>query len=95
MILWAPVAAVLAKDHFVIVPDRRGMGLSSHPEGGYDKKTQARDIAAVMDKLRIEKVTHDIGKSEIIVLIYVISYIIMLITFPAYATGSKNKNGLF
>jgi len=48
-----------------------------------------------MDKLRIEKVTHDIGKSEIIVLIYVISYIIMLITFPAYATGSKNKNGLF
>jgi len=34
MILWAPVAAVLAKDHFVIVPDRRGMGLSSHPEGG-------------------------------------------------------------
>ena len=95
MILWAPVAAVLAKDHLVIVPDRRGMGLSSHPEGGYDKKTQARDIAAVMDKLRIEKVTHDIGKSEIIVLIYVISYPIMLITFPAYATGSKNKNGLF
>jgi len=72
-----------------------GHGTPSHPEGGYDKKTQARDIAAVMDKLRIEKVTHDIGKSEIIVLIYVISYIIMLITFPAYATGSKNKNGLF
>ena len=62
--MWAPVASVLAKDHVVIVPDLRGMGLSSHPEGGYDKKTQARDIAAVMDKLKIEKaafVTHDIG----------------------------------
>ena len=62
--MWAPVAAALAGDHTVIVPDLRGMGLSSHPEGGYDKKTQARDIAAVMDALKVEKadlVTHDIG----------------------------------
>jgi pimeloyl-ACP methyl ester carboxylesterase len=62
--MWAPVAAVLAKDHRVVVPDLRGMGLSSHPESGYDKKTQAHDIAAVMDKLKIDKaafVTHDIG----------------------------------
>jgi len=62
--MWAPVAAVLAKNHRVIVPDLRGMGLSSHPENGYDKKAQAHDIAAVMDKLKIEKaafVTHDIG----------------------------------
>jgi pimeloyl-ACP methyl ester carboxylesterase len=62
--MWAPVAAVLAKDRRVVVPDLRGMGLSSHPERGYDKKTQARDIATVMDKLKIEKaafVTHDIG----------------------------------
>jgi len=62
--MWAPVAAVLVRDHTVIVPDLRGMGLSSHPEGGYDKKTQARDIAGVMDKLKVEKadlVTHDIG----------------------------------
>jgi cephalosporin-C deacetylase-like acetyl esterase len=53
--MWAPVAAVLAKNHTVLVPDLRGMGLSSHPEGGYDKKTQARDIAQVMDKLNIDK----------------------------------------
>ena len=32
MILWAPVAAVLAKDHLVIVPDRRGMGLPLIPK---------------------------------------------------------------
>ena len=62
--MWAPVAAALASDHTVIVPDLRGMGFSSHPEGGYDKKIQARDIAQVMDALKVEKadlVTHDIG----------------------------------
>ena len=62
--MWAPVAAALAKDHSVVVPDLRGMGLSSHPETGYDKKTQARDIAQVLDCLKIDKaalVTHDIG----------------------------------
>ena len=48
--MWAPAAAVLAKNHRVIVPDLRGMGLSSRPENGYDKKTQAHDVAAVMDK---------------------------------------------
>ena len=62
--MWAPVAAILVQNHTVIVPDLRGMGLSSHPEGGYDKKTQARDIVQVMDKLKIGQaalVTHDIG----------------------------------
>src|SRR4249920_549895 len=62
--MWAPLAAKLAKDHTVIVPDLRGMGLSSHPEGGYDKKTQAGDVASVLDQLDIRKadlVTHDIG----------------------------------
>jgi pimeloyl-ACP methyl ester carboxylesterase len=62
--MWAPLAAVLAQDHTVIVPDLRGIGLSSHPEGGYDKKTQAGDIARLLDNLKIKKtdlVTHDIG----------------------------------
>src|SRR5467141_2896506 len=62
--MWAPMAAELARDHRVVVPDLRGMGLSSHPAGGYDKKTQAGDIAAVLDTLKIDKVdlvTHDIG----------------------------------
>jgi len=62
--MWAPVAAVLVEDHTVVVPDLRGMGLSSHPQDGYDKKTQAHDIAQVMDKLKIDQaalVTHDIG----------------------------------
>jgi len=62
--MWEPLAGAMMKDHTVIVPDLRGMGLSSHPAAGYDKKTEARDIAAVMDKLNVQKadlVTHDIG----------------------------------
>src|ERR1700734_3924989 len=35
--MWAPLAAVLVKDHTVIVPDLRGMGLSAHPDTGYTK----------------------------------------------------------
>ena len=35
--MWAPLAAELARDHTVVVPDLRGMGLSSRPEGGYDR----------------------------------------------------------
>ena len=62
--MWAPLAAALMHDHTVIVPDLRGMGLSSHPAGGYDKKTQGEDIAGLLDALHIDKVelvTHDIG----------------------------------
>jgi pimeloyl-ACP methyl ester carboxylesterase len=62
--MWAPLAATLAKDHTVIVPDLRGMGLSAHPDTGYAKKNQGVDIAGVLDYLKIEKadlVTHDIG----------------------------------
>jgi pimeloyl-ACP methyl ester carboxylesterase len=62
--MWAPLAGKLAHDHTVVVPDLRGMGLSSHPAGGYDKKTQAGDVAGVLDALKIDQVelvTHDIG----------------------------------
>ena len=62
--MWAPMAADLARDHTVIVPDLRGLGLSAKPKGGFDKKTQAGDIAGVLDALNItsaDLVTHDIG----------------------------------
>ena len=63
--MWSPLAARLVKDHTVVVPDLRGMGLSSHPEMGYDKKSEARDVAAVLHSLGVDGpvalVTHDIG----------------------------------
>ena len=62
--MWAPLARRLLERHTVIVPDLRGMGLSSHPEGGYTKVAQARDLAGILDRLHITSValvTHDIG----------------------------------
>ena len=62
--MWVPLAKDLARDHMVVVPDLRGMGLSAKPAGGYDKKTQAGDVAGILDALKIGRaalVTHDIG----------------------------------
>src|SRR5271154_6819147 len=61
---WGPLALDLMKDHTVVVPDLRGIGRSSKPEGGYDKKTQAKDIRAVVTALGFDStfvVAHDIG----------------------------------
>jgi pimeloyl-ACP methyl ester carboxylesterase len=61
---WAPLAAELVKTYTVIVPDLRGIGRSSRPAGGYDKKTQAADIRAVVTTLGFDRtfvVSHDIG----------------------------------
>jgi len=43
--MWVPLAVDLARDHTVVVPDLRGLGHSSKPSGGFDKKTQAGDVA--------------------------------------------------
>jgi pimeloyl-ACP methyl ester carboxylesterase len=62
--MWAPLAADLARDHTVLVPDLRGLGLSAKPPGGFDKKTQALDVAGVLAEFKIDRadlVTHDIG----------------------------------
>jgi pimeloyl-ACP methyl ester carboxylesterase len=61
---WAPLAAALATNYTVVVPDLRGIGRSSRPAAGYDKKTQAADIRAVVMALghdHTSVVSHDIG----------------------------------
>lgn len=62
--MWRPLMPELAATHVVIAPDLRGAGQSSKPEGGYDKKTLAQDIHALVQKLGYPKVRivgHDIG----------------------------------
>ena len=61
---WGSLAADLMKDHTVVVPDLRRIGKSSKPEAGYDKKTQAKDMRAVVTALGHDNtfvVAHDIG----------------------------------
>jgi pimeloyl-ACP methyl ester carboxylesterase len=62
--MWAAAAKDLIKDHTVVVPDLRGIGSSSYPAHGYEKKKQAEDMVRVLDALKVERadlVTHDIG----------------------------------
>ena len=62
--MWRPLIAELAKTRAVIAPDLRGAGESGKPENGYDKKTLAQDVHALVEALGHERVTlvgHDIG----------------------------------
>jgi pimeloyl-ACP methyl ester carboxylesterase len=63
--MWGPLAAALMTSRTVVVPDLRGLGLSSKSAEGYDKASQARnDIRVVLEKLGIGRaaiVAHDIG----------------------------------
>ncbi len=62
--MWAPLAAELAKNHTVIVPDLRGMGLSAPAAAGTPRRIRPLDIAGVMDALKVQQadlITHDIG----------------------------------
>jgi len=61
---WAKMMPLMSPGYDVIAVDLRGVGLSDKPEGGYDKKTSAQDIKALMDELGIAEaniVGHDIG----------------------------------
>jgi pimeloyl-ACP methyl ester carboxylesterase len=61
---FAQVAAQLGKRYRLIVPDLRGAGLSERSPSGYEKKTLATDVRALLDQLKIDRahvIGHDIG----------------------------------
>lgn len=62
---WRHIIPALAERHTVIAPDLRGLGDSSRPEIGYDKKTVANDVWQLVNgKLGHERflvVGHDWG----------------------------------
>lgn len=49
------LAEQLALDREVLVPDLRGRGESDQPDGGYDPATIADDVAALIERLGIER----------------------------------------
>lgn len=61
---WRHQIPVLAANHRVIAPDLRGYGETEKPATGYDKRSMAQDIVALLDTLGIDKVAlvgHDRG----------------------------------
>jgi len=62
--MWLPLIPKIDDGRPVIAPDLRGIGGSSRPDSGYDKKTAAQDIHALAQSLGYKKVIvvgHDIG----------------------------------
>jgi pimeloyl-ACP methyl ester carboxylesterase len=62
--MWRPLMGKLAKSRTIIAPDLRGIGQSSKVDGGYDKKTMAQDVHALVTSLgyrSVQVVGHDIG----------------------------------
>jgi len=60
------IMPALAEHYTVIVVDLRGMGASSKPADGYDKKTMAADIHELVKSLGYDKASiagHDIGSA--------------------------------
>jgi pimeloyl-ACP methyl ester carboxylesterase len=61
---WRKQIGFLADSFTVVAPDLRGYGATDTPTSGYDKRTMARDLVALMDHLgheRIALVGHDRG----------------------------------
>ena len=61
---WRKQIPALSQHFRLIVPDLRGYGETDKPPSGYDKRTMAADIRALMDVLGIERaslVGHDRG----------------------------------
>ena len=62
--MWIRLFDEFGRDYTIIAPDMRGLGESSRPESGYDKKTIASDIHELMNTLGYQKINlvgHDIG----------------------------------
>ena len=64
--MWAPLAARLAKNYTVIVPDLPGLGESrpESPSASYDMASVARSVHALMAQLKVRReavIGHDIG----------------------------------
>jgi pimeloyl-ACP methyl ester carboxylesterase len=47
---WRYIIPILAKKYKVIAPDLRGLGDSTRPIGGYDKKTMGNDVWMLLSK---------------------------------------------
>jgi pimeloyl-ACP methyl ester carboxylesterase len=61
---WRRIIPALAQHYTVIAPDLRGLGDSSRPHTGYDKRTIANDVYQLVRSLGFEKILlvgHDWG----------------------------------
>ena len=80
--MWVPLFDEFGKDFTIIAPDMRGLGDSSRPAAGYDKKTLAVDIHELVKSLGYQK-------------IYLVGHDIGLMVAYAYAAQYPNESAMF
>ncbi len=59
---WGALVARFARDHFVVLPDQRGTGKTTHTEDGYELPQLATDMASLLRHLDLGP-AHVIGSS--------------------------------
>lgn len=95
---WREVMPRLAKTYRVIAPDLRGTGLSERTQDGYDKKTIAEDMSALMQFVGIGNaciVGHDMGGKAAYVLAHLHPQIVSkLVLVDCLIPGTENLDAL-
>ncbi|MBM3490880.1 MAG: alpha/beta hydrolase [Alphaproteobacteria bacterium] len=69
--MWRKVIPELARHYLVLAPDLRGLGDSTRPQTGYDKRTLANDLWRLLRSLKIRRchaVGHDWGAPTVFAL---------------------------
>lgn len=95
---WHAIMPRLASQYTVIAPDLRGCGLTERTEGGYDKKTIAQDLRALIAEAGFERahvVGHDMGGKAAYVLAHTDpGAVAKLVLVDCLLPGTENMDAL-
>ena len=95
---WRGVMAELSENHRVVAPDLRGTGLSEITKSGYDKKTIATDIKALITHLGESSaivVGHDMGGKAAYVMAHLYpDTVSKLVLVDCLLPGTENLDAL-
>lgn len=95
---WNKTMRALSSKYRVIAPDLRGLGLSERTSNGYDKKTIATDIKALIDYLggtRAAIIGHDMGGKAAYVLAHLYPRSVSkLVLVDCLIPGTENADSL-
>ena len=95
---WRNTIAVLSKHYHVVAPDLRGLGQSEHTQSGYDKKTIATDIEALVEYLGEKHaiiIGHDMGGKAAYVMAHLYPKMVSkLVLVDCFIPGTENADAL-
>lgn len=95
---WRLTMRSLSTKYRVVAPDLRGIGLSERTQSGYDKKTIATDIKALIERLGETKaaiVGHDMGGKAAYVMAHLYPHSVSrLILVDCTIPGTENSDAL-